>query len=78
MKMILEWEYVSNTADKDSRIPLPWAAGNGQRGVVKILLEREDVTPDSPDKGRRRPLSWAAELGYITVVEMLQELCGVS
>jgi len=58
-----------STADKDSRIPLPWAAGNGQGGIVKIILEREDVTPDAPDKGGRTPLSWAAELGHNTVLE---------
>ena len=29
--------------------PLSWAAEYGHEGVVKILLEREDVNPDLAD-----------------------------
>jgi len=39
-------------------------AKNGHDGVVKLLLEREDVDPDRPDKQASTPLSWAAGNGY--------------
>ena len=34
-----------DTADRDGRTPLSLVAQFGYRGVVKMLLEREDVTP---------------------------------
>jgi len=38
-----------------------------------MLLEREDVSPNSADKGYRTPLSWAAGDGHGDIVEMLLE-----
>jgi len=40
---------------------------------VKILLERNDVNPDSADKSGRTPLSWAAEDRCKKVVRVLLE-----
>ena len=37
-------------------------------GVVKLLLEREDVNPDSLDEVGRTPLSYAAGNGHEGVV----------
>jgi len=35
-----------NQGDCAGHTPLLWAAKNGHDGVVKLLLEREDVEPD--------------------------------
>ena len=49
------------------RLPLSF----GYEGVVKILLEREEVNPDKPDSDGRTPLSFAAEDGHEGVVKIL-------
>jgi len=53
--------------------PLAWAARNGHEGVVKILLEREEVNPDKPNNNGRTPLSYAALSGHEGVVKILLE-----
>jgi len=52
---------------------LAWASRNGHEGVVKLLLEREEVNPDKPDDLDRTPLSYAASGGYEGVVKLLLE-----
>jgi len=64
-----EWDV--NAADCTGTTALTWAAMKGHSGVVKILLERGDVSPDT--KYGRTPLSWAAEKGHSGVVKMLLE-----
>jgi len=67
-----EWDV--NAADCMGSVALTWAAIRGHDGVVKILVEREDVNPDQPDtKYGRTPLSWAAEKGHDGVVKILVE-----
>ena len=48
-----------------------WAVKRGHEGMVKMLLEREDVAPNTADKDGRTPLSWAAGEGHEGVVKML-------
>jgi len=51
--------------------PLAWAARNGHEEVVKILLGREEVSPDKPDNDGRTPLLYAARDGHEGVVKIL-------
>jgi len=56
------------------RTPLWHAADHGREGVVKVLLEREDVNPDQEDTYYcRTPLSLAAERGREGLVKILLE-----
>ena len=51
-----------------------WAAREGHERVVKVLLERNGVNPNTPDNEcGQTPLSWAAKNGHEGVVKMLLE-----
>jgi len=43
----------SNKVDKQDRIPLRWAASSGHEGVVRIMLDRNDVDLKKADKEGR-------------------------
>ena len=62
-----------NQEDFLGSTPLSWAARSGHEGVVKLLLEREDVDPDGPDKNDLAPLGWAVVRGHEEVVKLLLE-----
>ena len=55
------------------RSPLSFAAGFGHKGIVELLLAREDVAADSRDDAGRTPLSYAAECGREEIVALLLE-----
>jgi len=60
--------------DFNGNTAVAWAARRGHEGVVRILLERSDVNPDTADtEYGRTPLLWAAENGHEGVVRMLLE-----
>ena len=46
---------------------------NGHEGMVKMLLERDNASPDKPDNDDITPLSWAAFYGHEGVVKILLE-----
>ena len=51
-----------------------WAAEQGLEGLVKLLLERDDINPNTRDtRYRLTPLLWAAECGHEGVVKLLLE-----
>ncbi|KAJ5935976.1 hypothetical protein N7454_005274 [Penicillium verhagenii] len=52
--------------------PLSWAAKNGHKEVVRLLLEK-GAELESNDDSRRTPLLWAARNGHKEVVRLLLE-----
>ena len=67
--MLLDGADVSVT-QTDGATALHWAAHNGHRGVVKVLLDR-GVHPDTPGSNWCAPLHWAASRGHRDVVKLL-------
>ena len=67
-----EWDV--NVADNTGSTALTWAAIRGHSGVVKMLLEREDVNPKQADaEFGRTPLWWAMIQGHEGIAKMLLE-----
>jgi len=52
-------------------MPLLLAISNGYKAVVKLLLIRDDINPNSKDKFGAMPLLLAAEYRSEVVVELL-------
>jgi len=73
--LLFSRRYVNPDSSSESdRTPLSWAAENGRDGIVKLLLGRRDVNPDTPDSMYgRTPLSYAAENGHEGVMKILLE-----
>ena len=57
--------------DRAGRTPLSIAAERGYEKVVKLLLERNDVDPNSWDVYQRSPVSYAVEEGHEKIAEVL-------
>jgi len=61
-------------SSKSGRTPLSWAAEKGHEGIVKLLLERRDINPNTSDTiYGRTPLLWAAGTGHEEIVKLLLE-----
>ena len=73
MGLLFGGRYVDpNSSSRYGRTPLSWAAENGHEGIVKLLLGRKDVDPDTPDTMYgQTPLSRAAERGHEGIVSLL-------
>ena len=62
----------ANAVDCTGGTALTWAAIRGHEGVIKMILEREDVNPNQADTEYGwTPLEWAADSGHSGVVKML-------
>jgi len=57
--------------DRCGRAPLAWACWARQRAAVEMLLERDDVNPDSLDSDGDTPLICALLNGNEEIVRML-------
>ena len=72
--MLLGREDVTpNTADKNGRTPLSWAAGNKRAEIVRVFLKRGDVALNAADKEGRAPPHRAAMRGNEGIVRALLE-----
>ncbi|KAL6812492.1 nacht and ankyrin domain-containing protein [Trichoderma sp. SZMC 28015] len=59
-----------HSRDEEGRVPLTWAAENGQEAVAKLLLNA-GAEVNSKDNNNRTPLFWAAAYGKEAVVKLL-------
>ncbi|MDC8449505.1 MAG: ankyrin repeat domain-containing protein [Nitrospira sp.] len=55
---------------EDGRTPLHWAAANGYKAVMEVLVIKGAMV-DAIDEEMRTPLHWAAYNGHLPVVERL-------
>ena len=67
-----EWDI--NAVDTVGRTALVWATVRSHEDMVKMLLQRKDVNPNTADtECSRTPLWWAAERGHEGIVKLLLE-----
>lgn len=66
-----KWTLDINCPDNDGCTPLLWAAVEGHKAIVKLLLATGKVDIDAGDKYGRTPLSHAAEHGHKALVKLL-------
>ncbi|KFY17886.1 hypothetical protein V492_00310, partial [Pseudogymnoascus sp. VKM F-4246] len=71
VKHLLENQTEVNVKDGYDQTPLSWAAKNGHKAVVQLLLSTAGVDADSKGTYSLTPLSWAAKKGHETVVKLL-------
>jgi ankyrin repeat protein len=73
VKMLFD-KFISGIDTKDSyqgRVPLSYAAENGNIKALEFLPKQESVDVNSSDTYRRTALSWAAEKGYTEATRLL-------
>ncbi|KAJ7584530.1 hypothetical protein C8J56DRAFT_829768, partial [Mycena floridula] len=61
----------NHASGQDQKTPLAYAAQQGHSDIVKLLLQRDDVNPESCDVDGCTPLSYAAEEGSLDIVKFL-------
>ena len=74
ISLMVQSNYDLNKRDFLGITPLIWSAICGEEEVVKLLLERQTVSPDRSDKyPGRTALSWAPVMGHEGIVRLLLE-----
>jgi ankyrin repeat protein len=72
-KLLIEAKADVNFKDETGQTPLSWAARNGRKAMVKLLLETGKVEVDARDVTYRpTPMSCAVEKGHDGMVKLLQ------
>ncbi|KAF5691946.1 ankyrin protein [Fusarium denticulatum] len=78
MLTLLENGHLADSKGVSCWTPLSYAARYGHEEVVRILLSRGDIDPNSEDTiCKETPLSWAAKNGHATIVQLLLEKEGI-
>jgi ankyrin repeat protein len=72
VRLIDRWIPQSDLIAKDWTV-FAWATDNGNKDIVKLLLDTGKVDVDAKDKEGRTPLWWAARSGHEAVVKLLLE-----
>ncbi|OCK95650.1 purine and uridine phosphorylase [Cenococcum geophilum 1.58] len=67
----------ADVGDSYGQTPLSYAAENGHKAVVRLLLAKDGVNVNSKDKYGQTPLSYAAKNGHEAVVQLLLGMDGV-
>ena len=62
---------VANATDRTIQTPLAYAAAVGREDMIRLLLSRSDVNPDTKDDKGQTPLFLAAKMGHLDAVRML-------
>ena len=62
---------------EDGHVSLSWAAENGHKAFVKILLHETRVNPNTRNKQGQPALLQAAKYGHETIVKLLLEAGGI-
>jgi len=65
--------FAVNQQDRVGGTPLTCATMGTHEGVLKLLLEQEDIDPNCPGLMDITPLGWAALTGNEGVVKLLLE-----
>ena len=75
VEVVAAWTKVTgcaiNQRDCVGFTALMWAARQGNEGVVRLLLMRNNVNPDKPSNEGETPLWWASQNGHEGVVKLL-------
>ncbi|KAJ4158131.1 uncharacterized protein LMH87_008671 [Akanthomyces muscarius] len=69
--LVKDWQNIDQE-DNDRGTPLSYAAKNGHKAVVKLLLATDRVDVDAKDCEARTPLSYAVENGHEAIVKLLR------
>ncbi|OCK72965.1 ankyrin, partial [Lepidopterella palustris CBS 459.81] len=75
MKLLLKQDEISPASKNQALLK---AAENGREGIVKLLVEQDDVDINSKDGVGKTPLSWAAKKGRTEVVRLLLTESGIN
>ncbi|RBR10782.1 uncharacterized protein FIESC28_09313 [Fusarium coffeatum] len=72
-RCLLDRGFAPDQMDSGHRTPLSYAAEYKQETIVRLLLARDDVDPDSPSADGETPLMLAVMNGHKAIFELISE-----